>query len=295
MWEYQNKPSNKKGAKGVKPSARGVGNEEAKEFLQHDIDEIKENNFDQPRVSLIRSSDLLSHQMKNKNYDSHREARPRQNFESSTYIEHPSEMYEDAKVNLNMTMKAPLDNDGLNKYRNSSSLGPSSRQKEGLVRSNSASKKHPVNQFEGFDNPGIGDLMKIDPISIPFSKGKLYHYLNFNEGSGVSLNPPIKASPNWFMQVYKSIFRTYSYLQSSINSNELFTSSKSHGMNVRDVLTSKDTNGSELIYFEDIMASIQEFDIDGETNHKVQAEQFRDMNKIMKIREIGTQIRIPLK
>lgn len=183
-------------------------------------DDEREFESEQPRVSLIRSSELLSHERKNRPYESFREVKPAGNYESSSYVEPVSSFDEEAKISMNLTMKAPLDaSTSIKKMRNSS-FGPNSRNKDpGLVRSNSATRQKP----ENYQASVIGDLMKIDPISIPLSKGKLYHYLHVADKSGLNLNPPIKASPNWFGQVYKSIFRSYSYLYPLINTQEMFS------------------------------------------------------------------------
>lgn len=186
--------------------------------------------------------------------------RPQQHFESSSFADQPSEAYEEGKASLSLSMKAPLDSKNMNRNKSSNSVGPNKRNKDGnFNRSNSATKAKPRNIADSHERDRAGDLIRIDPISIPFSKGKLYHYLNFSEVAGVSLNPPIKAPPNWFMQVYKNIFRSYSYLQTAVCTSELFKTSEGSEMNVRDALLSGDKNGSEFI-FEDIMASLQEQD-----------------------------------
>jgi hypothetical protein len=113
---------------------------------------------------------------------------------------------EESKVNMNYSMKAPLDSGDSNKHKNkSTSRREIPKNDTKIKRSNSAVRGMQKNE----NSSGIGDIMKIDPISLPFSKGKLYHYLHINEGTGLSYSPPIKASPNWFLQVYKHIFRAY--------------------------------------------------------------------------------------
>lgn len=163
------------------------------------------NIFDQPRVSLIRGSELLSHEIKHRAYDSHR---PTHNqYEPSSRADQSLGLDEESKINMNMSMKAPLDSSNIfNKNRHKSSTRKEIPKAESkLKRSNSAVGRI----LKSNTTSGIEDVMKIDPISLPFSKGKLYHYLHINEGTGLNLSPPIKASPNWFSQVYKHIFRAY--------------------------------------------------------------------------------------
>jgi len=47
--------------------------------------------------------------------------------------------------------------------------------------------------------------------------------------------------------------------------------------------------------FDNIMASIYEIDVDSEYTQKSQKEQYEAMNKDLKVREIGSQVRVPLK
>lgn len=148
--------------------------EDEKENLSNaDNEEDNKSQTDQPRVSIVRSSELLSHEMKkNKNYDSYRESTMKRQFESSSYIDHPSRLDEEEKSHINMSMKAPLDNGSFMKRFRNSSADPKSRQTSALVKSHTSVK----NKDDGCLSTEYGDLMRIDPISIPMSTAKLYHF-----------------------------------------------------------------------------------------------------------------------
>lgn len=101
--------------------------QENNESNEQDSTNLQKNIFEQPRVSLIRSSELLSHERKSKPFGKKKGSLPRVN-ENSSYIDRSIGASEEEKVSMNMTMKAPLDSNGLNlKGRNSNSVGPNSR------------------------------------------------------------------------------------------------------------------------------------------------------------------------
>lgn len=244
------------------------------------------NIYDQPRVSLIRSSDLLSHdivQNKSGNLNLN---------ENSSIADNSYGMDEEEKVSMNMTMKAPLDSRDLDsRGRNSNSVGRQSRNNiPPMKRSNSASR----GSRDASRSRGAGDLMRVNPISLPLSKGKLYHYLFMNSSNGQNLNPPIKASPDWFGQVYKEIFRSYCYLHPILDIKDIFSQEESAhpSEKIREALISDPQNGNEYI-FEDIMACIREYDVES-SSMLDQQDQFSSLNKLLKIKEIGYQIKVPV-
>ncbi|CAI2382254.1 unnamed protein product [Moneuplotes crassus] len=252
------------------------------------VDENLKNVFDQPRVSLVRSSELLSHDIiQNKSITNINQ----RISENSSIADHSLGIDEEEKASMNMTMKSPLDpQDFANRGRNNSAERSVTQKHSQFKRSNSAAR----NSRESARGRGIGELMKINPISLPLSKGKLYHYLMLNENIGQNINPPIKASPNWFGQVYKSIFRTYCYLNPVLNISDIFKKDpqKHTSERIREALISDSQNGNEYI-FEDIMACVREYDVE---SHDIleQKEQFSSLNKLLKIKEIGSQVRIPI-
>ena len=159
-----------------------------------------------------------------------------------------------------------------------------------MKRSNSAVR----NQQMTGRGSGVGDLMKINPISIPNSYGKLFHFMHLNNSLGQNFNPPINAPPNWFAQVYKSIFRSYCYLNPVLNISDIYQKSKIQhpSEKIREALISEGQAGNEYI-FEDIMACIKEYDVEND-DIEDQKEQFSSLNKLMKISEIGSHIRVPI-
>lgn len=86
---------------------------ERSEFNEHNSKNVNKNIFEQPRVSLIRSSELLSHERKNKPFGNKKNSTPKLN-EYSSFADQSVGGDEEEKISLNMTMKAPLNSSELN-------------------------------------------------------------------------------------------------------------------------------------------------------------------------------------
>jgi hypothetical protein len=281
------KSSKKQSSKATDKSKK---KEEEKENLSNADYEIEENKnqLDQPRVSIVRSSELLSHEMKkNKNYDSYRESTMKRQFENSSYIDHPSRLDEEEKSYINMSMKAPLDNGSFIKRFRNSSADPKSRQGAALVKSHTSVK----NKDDGCLSTEYGDLMRIDPISIPMSKAKLYHFQHIDNSAWVNSNPPIKAGMEWFTKVYQSIFRAYSYLYPVINLQELHQNN--HITEVVNLRELRQIKNEEDEIFDNIMETIKTME-DGYVNHNFHTKPIVSSPNFG-IYEIGSQIKLPIK
>jgi len=127
-----------------------------------------------------------------------------------------SRYHEDSKINV--TMKESLvGSQGLKGARNSSA-GPRARPGSSLIKQNARIR----GKDDNYLNSEHGDLMRIEPISIPTSKAKLYHYINVDNEAGTNTNPPIKATMEWFQNVYQHIFKSYSYMYPILKPKELF-------------------------------------------------------------------------
>lgn len=76
---------------------------------------------------------------------------------------------------------------------------------------------------------------------------------------------------------------------------ELFckTESSTPSENIRNALVTCNNEAANEFIFEDIMASIQEYDFDNDAMIEKQ-EHFKLLNKSMKISEIGSTIRVPI-
>ena len=107
-------------------SSRGKFHDEAKDHFMH-FDSSEEHKIvgDNFRNSLIRGSDLMSHEVKDQRFEHSSVKKPpsRRLYDSSSNLDQFSNL-EDSKMNMSNSIKAPLD---ISSGKRSSSVGPRSQ------------------------------------------------------------------------------------------------------------------------------------------------------------------------